>query len=90
LVDALNTLSGGPHAGFRANHAKGILVEGTFTPAPTAPELSEAPHLAATVPVLVRFSDPTGVPNLPDTDPNASPHGMAIVSNRPAEVSRTS
>ena len=34
--------------------------------------------MAASVPVLVRFSDPTGVPNLPDADPNASPHGMAI------------
>jgi catalase len=30
------------------------------------------------VPVLVRFSDGTGVPNLPDADPNASPHGIAI------------
>ena len=24
------------------------------------------------MPVLVRFSNPTGVPNLPDADPNAS------------------
>ena len=24
IVDALNKLSGGPHAGYRANHAKGI------------------------------------------------------------------
>ena len=27
---------------------------------------------------MVRFSDTTGVPTLPDADPNASPHGIAI------------
>ena len=78
LVDALNTLAGGPHPGFRANHAKGVLVTGTFTPAKTAPSFSSAPHFAKAVAVLVRFSDTTGVPNIPDADPNASPHGMAI------------
>jgi catalase len=78
LVDALNKLAGGPHPGFRANHAKGVLVTGTFTPAKTAPSLSSAPHFATTVPVLVRFSDTTGVPNMPDASPDASPHGMAI------------
>jgi catalase len=78
LVDAFNKLSGGPHKGLRANHAKGVMVEGTFTPAPSAAGLSKAPHFLKTVPVLVRFSDPTGVPNMPDADPNASPHGMAI------------
>ena len=30
------------------------------------------------VPVIVRFSDATGVPNIPDTHPSAAPHGMAI------------
>jgi catalase len=78
LVDALNTLSGGPHSGFRANHAKGVLVTGTFTPAKTASSLSTAPHFAKPVPVLVRFSDTTGVPNMHDASPEASPHGMAI------------
>ena len=78
VVDTLNKLSGGPHAGFRANHAKGVLVTGTFTPAATAAGLSKAPHFAKAVPVLVRFSNGTGVPTLPDADPNASPHGMAI------------
>jgi len=78
LVDALNVLSKGPHKGFRANHAKGIMVEGTFTPGPAASSFSKAPHFAKAVPVLVRFSDPTGVPTLPDADPNASPHGIAI------------
>lgn len=83
LVDALNKLSGGPHKGFRANHAKGVMVEGTFTPAPSAASLSKAPHFAKRVTVLVRFSDTTGVPNLPDASPDASPHGMAIRFNIP-------
>ena len=78
LVDALNKLSGGPHAGFRANHAKGVMVTGTFTPSPKARSLSKAPHFLKPVPVTVRFSNPTGVPTLPDGDPQASPHGMAI------------
>ncbi|HEV7444657.1 MAG TPA: catalase family peroxidase [Steroidobacteraceae bacterium] len=84
LVNALNTLAGGPHAGFRANHAKGVLVTGTFTPAKTAPSFSSAPHFAKAVPVLVRFSDTTGVPTIPDASPDASPHGMAIRFKLPA------
>lgn len=77
-MDALNKLSNGPHQGFRANDAKGVMVEGTFTPSPSAASFSKSPHFARTVPILVRFSDPTGVPTLPDADPHASPHGMAI------------
>jgi catalase len=84
LVHALNNVAGGPHIGFRANHAKGVLVTGTFTPAKTAPSFSSAPHFAKGVPVLVRFSDTTGVPNIPDASPNASPHGMAIRFQLPA------
>jgi catalase len=76
-VDALNALFGA-HAGFRAVHAKGVLCEGTFTPAPDAASLSRAPHFQAAVPVTVRFSDFTGIPNIADTDPNASPRGCAI------------
>jgi catalase len=78
IVETLNKLSGGPHPGYRANHAKGILVEGSFTPASGASSFSKAPHLAKPVPVIVRFSNGTGVPTLPDASPNASPHGMAI------------
>ena len=78
LVDSLNAVSGGPHAGYRANHAKGVLVSGTFTPSPTAASLSKAPHFRQKVPVVVRFSDTTGVPTIPDPSPDASPHGMAI------------
>ena len=84
-VDALNKLSGGPHAGYRANHAKGVLVMGSFTPAESAASLSKAPHFAVgqSVPVIVRFSNGTGVPTLPDADPNGSPHGIAIRFNLP-------
>ena len=84
LVDSFNKLSGGPHEGYRANHAKGVLAMGTFTPTDIASSLSKAPHLqSTTVPVMVRFSDGTGVPNLPDANPNASPHGIAIRFNLP-------
>jgi catalase len=39
--------------------------------------LSKAPHFQKAVPVTVRFSNATGVPNMPDADPHARPHGMA-------------
>jgi catalase len=79
-VAALNRLAGGPHPGYRANHAKGILLTGHFTAASGADAVSKAGHFKTktVVPVLVRFSDPTGVPDLPDGSPNASPHGIAI------------
>ena len=78
VVDTLNQLAGGVHPGYRANHAKGVLVTGTFTPASGAAAYSMAPHFAAKVPVLVRFSNATGVPTMPDASPNGSPHGIAI------------
>ena len=78
LVNQLNKLSNGPHPGYRANHAKGVMVTGMFTPAAEAKTISKAPHFLHAVPVTVRFSNGTGVPTLPDTAPNASPHGMAI------------
>ena len=87
LVETLNKLSGGPHAGYRANHAKGVLVAGTFTPAKTAASLSKAPHFRKAVPVIVRFSNGTGVPTMPDADPNASPHGIAIRFQLPGGAS---
>ncbi|MGU7753866.1 hypothetical protein ACV2X0_27655, partial [Klebsiella pneumoniae] len=56
LVDALNGVFGQHHA--RAVHAKGVILEGTFTPSTTASRISKAPHLQqASVPVVVRFSD---------------------------------
>jgi catalase len=69
----------GLHPGFRPAHAKGVLLTGTFTPTPKAVMLSKAPHFnAASTPVTVRFSDSTGLPLIPDNDPNANPKGMAV------------
>jgi catalase len=69
----------GKHPGFRANHAKGVVCEGTFTPSPMAATLSRAPHFQGkAVKVTVRFSDATGVPNIPDGAPVAGPRGMAV------------
>ncbi|MBB6142412.1 catalase [Silvibacterium bohemicum] len=72
----------GEHPGFRPAHAKGILLAGTFTPAPGAEALTKAPHIAhESTPVTVRFSNSTGIPLIPDTDPNANPRGLAIRFN---------
>jgi catalase len=83
LVDALNALFG-LHRGYRPVHAKGILCEGTFSPAATAASVSRAPHFqSGPVPITVRFSDFAGVPTVPDGDPLASPRGMAIKFHLP-------
>ena len=60
-------------------HAKGILLSGTFTPTPEAAKLSAAPHFNnSSTPVIVRFSNATAFPTIPDTDPNTESRGMAI------------
>ena len=83
LVDALNGVFG-KQTDNRAVHAKGIVLEGRFTPSPSAASLSKAPHLqSTTIPVTIRFSDFAGVPAIPDTDPNASPRGMAVKFHLP-------
>lgn len=78
IVGAFDALFAGPHAGSRAVHAKGVLLEGEFQPGPAAPGLSRAVHFAIPVPILVRFSDFAGVPTIPDGDPAASPRGISI------------
>ncbi len=79
IADELVRLAGGIHAGYRFNHAKGMVVTGTFTAAAGASSVSRAAHLqSGTVPVTVRFSNASGVPKIPDTDPGAVPRGMAI------------
>jgi catalase len=80
IVDTMNAIFG-KHPGYRAVHAKGIVCEGEFTPAPTAAGLSRAPHLKVEgkpVRVTVRFSDSTGIPTVPDGSPSANPHGLAV------------
>lgn len=62
----------------RAVHAKGVILEGRFTPDPDARTLTTATLFTAGVPIIVRFSDFTGLPDIPDTSGGASPRGMAI------------
>jgi len=69
----------GSHPGFRPAHAKGITTVGTFTPSEEAKKLSTAPHFNnPSTPVWVRFSNSTGIPNIPDFDENANPRGIGI------------
>lgn len=69
----------GLHPGFRAAHARGTMLTGTFTPAPDAASLTRASHITReSTPVTARFSSSTGIPLLPDNDPNANPRGLAI------------
>jgi len=78
LVDAFNGVFG-VHPGVRANHAKGVVLEGVFTPDASAASVSKAAHLQKQkkpVPVTVRFSDGSGLPTVPDTD--EMPRGMAV------------
>ncbi|ORY34207.1 catalase-like domain-containing protein [Naematelia encephala] len=78
--ELVSTLKGAFHTppGFRPAHAKGILLNGTFTPTPLAAQLSSAPHFSSPTPILARFSNSTGLPHIPDTDPNANPRGLAV------------
>jgi catalase len=81
LIKEFDTIFG-LHPGFRPAHARGIMLTGTFTPDPDAASLTRAPHIAReSTPVTVRFSNSTGLPLLPDNDPNANPRGLAIRFN---------
>ena len=69
----------GVHPGFRPAHAKGLMLTGTFTPAPQARSLTKAPHiLRDSTPVTARFSNSTGIPEIPDSAPESNPRGLAI------------
>ncbi len=82
-MDALESVNGGPHPGFRAVHAKGTICSGTFTPTPAARELSRAAHLQGDpVETTVRFSNASGHPRTPDADPLAG-RGMAVKFHLP-------
>jgi len=79
LVNQMNALYG-QHPGVRANHAKGAVFEGMFTPAPGADALSSAVFLkGAPTPLVIRFSNAGGVPDAADTDPSTGGvRGMAV------------
>ena len=79
LLDAFDALQG-VHPGYRPAHAKGLMCAGTFTPSAEAAKLTRAPHASrSSTPVTVRYSNSTGIPDIPDNDPaHASPRGIAI------------
>jgi len=72
----------GLHPGFRPAHARGAMLTGTFTPTSEAAALSSAPHFnQSSTSVTVRFSSSTGIPLIPDNDPNANPRGIGLRFN---------
>jgi catalase len=76
IADVMVQVNGGIHPGFRFAHAKGMVLTGTFTPTKRAASISRAAHFrGAAVPVTIRLSDGTGVPQINDDNPNASPRG---------------
>lgn len=78
LVDAFNAVFG-VHPGMRANHPKGIVLEGTFTASRSAATLTKAAHLQkrkSPLPITVRFSAGSGLPTVPDT--TDMPRGMSV------------
>ena len=81
LINQFDTIFG-LHPGFRPAHAKGIMLTGHFTPSAEAASLTRAPHITReSTPVTVRFSSSTGIPLIPDNDPNGNPRGFAIRFN---------
>jgi len=74
-IQAVHEITG-QHRGYRALHAKGFLVAGSFTATAEARALSRAAHLTGEpVPTLVRFSNGAGSPHQPDNQPGI--RGMA-------------
>jgi catalase len=80
LVDAMEHLSSGPYKGFRAVHAKGLVAQAEFIASEEAKSITKASFLQPGIhtPVIVRFSNNSGIPNLSDSDPDSSPRGLAI------------
>jgi catalase len=75
LVRDFHGAFGDHHA--RAVHAKGVILEGSFEPSREAPSLSTAEVFTGRRHVTVRFSDFTGLPDIPDGSGDANPRGMA-------------
>src|ERR1700726_4411668 len=67
----------GRHPGYRALHAKGTLLRGSFAATPEAASLTRAAHFQGD-PVLatVRFSNGSGNPRSPDYAPDV--RGLAV------------
>src|SRR6478672_779038 len=82
MTNAMYTAFGDNHS--RAVHAKGILIQGRFTPDPAARSIIKAKLFTSQeATVLARFSDFTGIPTIPDNIMDANPRGMAVKFNVP-------
>jgi catalase len=82
IVDLANKVDG-VHPGFRAFHAKGVVVEGNFKASAEAARLSGATLFnGSSIPVTARFSDGSGMPAVPDGSP-AMPRGIAVKYHLP-------
>ena len=82
IVDLANKVDG-VHPGFRAFHAKGVVVEGSFKASAEAARLSRATLFnGSSISVTARFSDGSGMPNVPDGSA-AMPRGIAIKYHLP-------
>ncbi len=82
IVDLANKVDG-VHPGFRAFHAKGVVMEGSFKASAEAAQFSRATLFnRSSIPVTARFSDGSGMPTVPDGSP-AMPRGIAIKYHLP-------
>ncbi|KUI68595.1 Catalase-related peroxidase [Cytospora mali] len=65
----------------RGPHARGLLLNGTFTPTEEARSLSTAPHLNNPhTPITARFSDAAGDPGQAETEAGNKPKGLAALA----------
>jgi catalase len=77
VVESMHSAFGYNHC--RAVYAKGVILQGEFSPDSHAKEITKATHLQGPgSKITVRFSDFSGVPSISDNDPMANPRGMAI------------
>jgi catalase len=76
----------GSHPGFRVNHAKGIVAEGSFVATPAAAALSRAALFdGSSIPFTLRFSNDGGFPAIPDGAPG-NIKGMAVKFHMPGRA----
>jgi catalase len=71
IVNTMRALAG-PHPGYKPVHAKGVICTGKFQPSAEARKVNRAAHFqGASIPVIARFSNANGHPNVHDGQPNA-------------------
>jgi catalase len=64
------------------------MLHGTFTPSSAAASFSKAYHFNHEVPITGRFSNATGLHQIPDNDSNANPRGFALRFHLPEKDGR--